>query len=172
MPKPKKHLIPTDKLQEQQKKFVDIMVENWGNISKVDAAIKAGYKSEGKSGKPYDQASRLLNPDLNPHICRYLEKRLSEEQEKYEKDKLRRYKTFERLRNGAEMKGQYTGAINAEFRAGQMAGMFVDKKEITHNTLEGMSREQLEERLQQLEKKIDDSSAIIDVTPNHIKEIT
>ena len=70
------------------------------------------------------------------------------------------------------MKGQYTGAINAEFRAGQMAGMFVDKKEITHNTLEGMSREQLEERLQQLEKKIDDSSAIIDVTPNHIKEIT
>ena len=130
MPKPKKHLIPTDKLQEQQKKFVDIMVENWGNISKVDAAIKAGYKSEGKSGKPYDQASRLLNPDLNPHICRYLEKRLSEEQEKYEKDKLRRYKTFERLRNGAEMKGQYTGAINAEFRAGQMAGMFVDKKKI------------------------------------------
>ena len=51
-------------------------------------------------------------------------------------------------------------------------GLYLEKKEITHNTVEGMSREQLEERLQQLEKKIDDSSAIIDVTPNHIKEIT
>ena len=172
MPQLRKHLRKTSDLKEQQKKFVDILVENWGQISKVDAAMKAGYKSKTESGKPYDQASRLLNPDINPHICRYLEKKLSEEQEKYEKDKLRRYKTFERLRNGAEMKGQYTGAINAEFRAGQMAGMFVDKKEITHNTLEGMSREQLEERLQQLEKKIGDSSAIIDVTPNHVKEIT
>lgn len=157
-------------LTAQQRKFVDILVSNWGQIKKADAAEKAGYTST--RGKPYEQASRLLNPDLNPHVCRYLEKRLQREQDKYEKDKLARFKTFERLRNGAEQKGQYTGAINAEFRAGQMAGMFVDKKEITHNTLEGMSREQLEERLQQLEKKIDDSSAIIDVTPNHIKEIT
>ena len=54
-------------------------------------------------------------------------------------------------------------------RAGQMAGMFIDKKEITHNTLEGMNREQLEERLQQLEQKIGESQAIIDVTPNHTK---
>ena len=157
-------------LTAQQRNFVDILVANWGQMKKADAAEKAGYTST--RGKPYEQASRLLNPDLNPHVCRYLEKKLQKETEKYEKDKLARFKTFERLRNGAEMKGQYTGAINAEFRAGQMAGMFVDKKEITHNTLEGMSREQLEERLQQLEKNIDDSSAIIDVTPNHIKEIT
>jgi uncharacterized membrane protein YgcG len=47
--------------------------------------------------------------------------------------------------------------------------MFIDKKEITHNTLEGMNREQLEERLQQLEQKIGESQAIIDVTPNHTK---
>ncbi len=46
-------------------------------------------------------ASKLLNQDLNPHVCRYLEKKLQRETEKYEKDKLKRYKTFERLRNGA-----------------------------------------------------------------------
>ena len=46
-----------------------------------------------------------------------------------------------------------------------MAGMFVDKKEITHNTLEGMNREQLEKRLEELEGKIKDASNIIDVTP-------
>ena len=150
-------------LTAQQRNFVDILVANWGQMKKADAAEKAGYTST--RGKPYEQASRLLNPDLNPHVCRYLEKRLQKEQEKYEKDKLARFKTFERLRNGAEMKGQYTGAINAEFRAGQMAGMFVDKKEITHNTLEGMNREQLEKRLEELEGKIKDASNIIDVTP-------
>ena len=89
-----------------------------------------------------------------------LDKKLS-----YEKDKLKRYKTFERLRDGAEMKGQYTGAINAEYRAGQMAGMFIDKKEITHSSLEGMSRDQLEQRLVELEKKIGEGVNIIDVTP-------
>ena len=120
----------TIELTAQQRKFVDVLVANWGQIKKVDAAEQAGYKS--KNGKPYEIASRLLNPDLNPHVCRYLEKKLQKETEKYEKDKLRRFKTFERLRNGAEVKGQYTGAINAEFRSGQMAGMFVDKKEITH----------------------------------------
>ena len=70
---------------------------------------------------------------------------------------------FERLRDGAEQKGQFTGAINAEYRAGQMAGMFVDKKEITHNTLEGMSREQLEKRLQELESKIGENTTIIEL---------
>jgi hypothetical protein len=129
----------------------------------VDAAIKAGYTS--KKGKPYEMASKLLNPDLNPHVCRYLEKRLQRETEKYEKDKLKRYKTFERLRDGAEMKGQYTGAINAEYRAGQMAGMFIDKKEITHSSLEGMNRDQLEQRLAELEKKIGEGANIIDITP-------
>ena len=79
--------------------------------------------------------------------------------------KLRRYKIFERLRNGAEAKGQYTGAINAEFRSGQLAGQFVDKKEIAHTTLEGMSRDQLEKRLEELENKINDNANIIDVTP-------
>ena len=98
-------------------------------------------------------ASKLTNPHLNPHVCRYLEYKLSKETEKYEKDKLRRYKTFERLRDGAEQKGQYTGAIAAEFRSGQLAGQFVDKKEVVHSTLEGMSREQLRKKIERNRKQ-------------------
>ena len=162
----KNQLKTTNELTEQQKKFVDLLVANWGQIKKVDACSQAGYKS--KKGKPYEMASKLLNPDLNPHVCRYLEKKLQQELDKYEKDKLRRYKTFERLRDGAEQKGQYTGAINSEYRAGQMAGMFVDKKEVTHVGLEGMSREQLEKRLSELEGKIGEAKNIIDVTPEEI----
>ena len=164
MGKKPNQLKTTLELTAQQRKFVDILVANWGNIKKVDACLQAGYTS--KKGKPYEMASKLLNQDLNPHICRYLEKRLQRETEKYEKDKLKRYKTFERLRDGAEQKGQYTGAINAEYRAGQMAGMFIDKKEITHSSLEGMSRDQLEQRLNELEQKIGEGVNIIDITPD------
>ena len=107
-------------------------------------------------------ASKMLDPKINPHIVRALENKLDKEAEKYEKDKLRRYKTFERLRDGAENKGQYTAAINSEYRSGQLAGLFVDKKEIQHTTLEGMSREQLEERLKDLENKIGANTIIVE----------
>ena len=122
----------TDQLTTRQKLFVEILVKNWGQISKFAALKKAGYNSKNDATARV-LASKLTNPNLNPHICRYLENSLAVEQEKYEKDKLRRYKTFERLRDGAEAKGQYTGAINSEFRSGQLAGLFVDKKEVTHN---------------------------------------
>ena len=145
MPQKSKQLRTVSDLTDKQKKFVNNLVENWGQISKVDALIKAGYSSKSKDAAMV-MASRFTNPNLNPH-------------------KLRRYKVFERLRNGAEAKGQYTGAINAEFRSGQLAGQFVDKKEISHSTLEGMSRDQLEKRLEELEKKIGDNTNIIDVTP-------
>ena len=41
----------------------------------------------------------------------------------------------------------------------------VDKKEVKHVGLEGMSREQLEKRLSELEGKIGEAKNIIDVTP-------
>ncbi len=78
----------------KQRKFVDILASNWGNITKADACIEAGYTTKDGS-KPYETASKLTNPELNPHVCRYLEKRLSQELHKYEKDKLKTYKVFE-----------------------------------------------------------------------------
>jgi len=164
MPQIKKELRTTDHLKPKQKEFVNILVKHWGIISKSAALQKAGYKTKNDASARV-LASKLTNPNLNPHICRYLESQLSREQEKYEKDKLRRYKTFERLRDGAEAKGQYTGAINSEYRSGQLAGLFIDKKEVMHNTLEGMNREQLEKRLEELERKIGEGVNIIDITP-------
>ena len=46
--------------------------------------------------------------------------------------------------------------------------MFIDKKEVTHNTLEGMSREQLEKRFAELESKIGKAKNIINVTPEEV----
>ena len=46
-----------------------------------------------------------------------------------------------------------------------MANMFVNQTEVKHVGLEGMSREQLEKRLGEIEKKIGEAKNIIDITP-------
>ena len=46
-----------------------------------------------------------------------------------------------------------------------MANMFVNQTEVKHVGLEGMSREQFEKRLGEIEKKIGQAKNIIDVTP-------
>ncbi len=164
MPQRKKIVRTQKDLTTKQKNYIDILVNDWGNITKVDALLKAGYKSKNKDAAMV-LASKLTNPNLNPHVCRYLEYKLSKEQEKYEKDKLRKYKRFDDLSKKAENKGQLGVAVNAEFRSGQMAEMFVNKSEVKHVGLEGMSREQLEKRLSELEQKIGEAKNIVDVTP-------
>jgi phage terminase small subunit len=167
MPAKKNVLKTTIELTAKQRTFVDILVASWGKISKVEAAQRAGYKSNKAEG-PTETASRLTSPSKNPHVCRYLEKRLQQELQKYEKDKLLDYKKYEDLGDRAAKAGQYTAAINALFRKGQMSGFFIDRKEIKHMGLEGMSREALEKRLSELERKIGEGKEIINVTPEKI----
>ena len=164
MPQRSKQIRTIEDLTTKQKKFIDTLVSQWGQITKTDALIKAGYKCKNKDAAMV-LASKLTNPNLNPHVCRYLEHKLGTEKDKYEKDKLRRYKRLEYLSNKAESKGQIGVAVNAEYRSGQMANMFVNQTEVKHVGLEGMSREQLEKRLGEIEKKIGEAKNIIDVTP-------
>ena len=125
--KKKNVLKSTSELTLKQKAFVDIYVSNWGEITKVEAARRAGYKSNKPEG-PTEIASRLTDPNKNPHVVRYMEMKYNQELKKHEGDKLKKYKRFETLSKKAEDKKQYAVAVNAEFRSGQMAGMFVDKK--------------------------------------------
>jgi hypothetical protein len=85
--------------------------------------------------------------------------RFGKELKMYEGDNLRRFKRLERLANKAEGKDQYAAAINAEYRSGQLAGAYVDKREVKVTGLEGMSREELENKLQELSQKIDGYNA-------------
>ena len=98
MPQRSKLVRTISDLTTNQKNFIDILVENWGKITKTDALMQSGYNCKTRESAMV-LASKLTNPDINPHICRYLEKKLSEEKEKYEKDKLRRYKLLDFGRN-------------------------------------------------------------------------
>ena len=72
----------------------------------------------------------------------------------------------------AEKEKQYAAAINAEYRSGQLAGAYVDRKEVTVTGLEGMSREQLEKKLEELSNKIDGYNAkTIEVKSEDVAEI-
>ena len=86
-----KALRTIDDLTPKQRKFIDILVANWGEITKGEACKRAGY--EAKSDKNFsDIGSRLTQRRHNPHVVKYLDQQLEIAKAKYEKDKLRRYK--------------------------------------------------------------------------------
>ena len=63
------------------------------------------------------------------------------------------------MKKNCGIQDQYAAAINAEYRSGQLAGAFVDRKEVRVTGLEGMSREELEKKLKELSNKIDGYNA-------------
>jgi len=145
-------------LTPKQKMFVEILVQEWGTITQAEALRRAGYLCKDENSAK-STASQLLSRKTSPHVAKYFDTRFDKEIKKYESDTLRRFKRFERLSDKAEKKEQFAAAINAEYRSGQLAGAFVDRKEVTVTGLEGMSREQLEEKLSELSKKIDGYNA-------------
>ena len=154
----KKELRTESDLTPKQKMFVEIYVKDWGSITQAEALKRAGYvcKNENDYGSI---ASRLLSRKANPHVANYFDKRFSKELKMYEGDNLRRFKRLDRLADKAEKKDQYAAAINAEYRSGQLAGAYVDRKEVRVTGLEGMSREELENKLKELSEKIDGHNA-------------
>jgi hypothetical protein len=55
-----------------------------------------------------------------------------------------------RLRDEAADSGQISSAISAEISRGKVAGLYVEKKEVTVNKIESMSDEELISKLQEL----------------------
>ena len=167
----KKNSLKTElELTPKQRMFVEIMVSEHGSITQHEAYKKAGFnaasENSAKSG-----ASQLLNRKINPHVAKYYDKRFEQEVKKYTGDQLRRYKRLERIADKAEEDKQYAAAINAEYRSGQLAGQYVDRKEVTVTGLEGMSREQLEKKLEELSNKIDGYNAkTIEAKPGDVEE--
>jgi hypothetical protein len=150
-----------DDLTMKQTLFIDKLIEHWGQKNKMDI-VKEVYGEPGKEMSDKSASAigaRLTNRRINPHVVSYLDKRKSEAVAFYEKDKLRRYKRLEYYANSAAGDKQWASAINAEYRSGQLAGMYIDKRELTVNGLEGMSRVELEKKLQELSKKIDGHNA-------------
>ena len=158
-------------LTPKQRLFVDILVANWGEISYADACRQAKYECKNESDYSVI-ASRLMNRRLNPHVAKYLDQQYEKEVNKFSKDKLKRFRRLDKLSKKAEENKQFNVSVQAEYRSGQLAGLYVDKREVKVSGLEGMSRDELENKLKELSNKIDGYNAkTIEAETTDIKEL-
>lgn len=134
-----------------QKRFAELYVYEKGVLSNYEVAIAAGYAQKSA----YQRAYELLNPDICPHVVRYIEKLKSEMNEKYRCDFETHKKELWQLREMAKKKNNVQTAVRAEELRGKAAGLYVDRL-LTANknmsNLDNLSMEELEEKIKYYRK--------------------
>jgi phage terminase small subunit len=150
-------------------KFVTEYVSGDGRVTLKEAAIRAGYKETSASV----MAWQLTNPDLNPHIVAAIQEYRAELASKYNTSYERHMKDLQLIRDKALEAGAYAAAVQAEYRRGQALGtIYVERKEIRHGTIDSMSKEEVQRKLDELKKLYGGPppTAIIDLNPSDVRE--
>tara|TARA_R100001440_G_scaffold53936_1_gene73776 strand:+ start:237 stop:797 length:561 start_codon:yes stop_codon:yes gene_type:complete len=144
--KPEKML----ELTPKQMKFVDIFIEKGHLQSAKQCAIDAGYAESGATVN----ASQLQNPKYYPHVVAEIDRKRAELARRYSITYKSHIEKLAKLRDSAEAAGNFTGAIAAEKYRGMVAGLYIDRKEIMHGTIDQMSVGEVEDKLIELRKKL------------------
>lgn len=167
------------KMTMMAKRFADRFAE--GDCTATQAAREAGYSPKSAGQIAY----QLLNPRVTPQVVEYLAYLRDVKSAKYGVSKEGMLERLYVLSRGAEDAGQYSAAINAEKIRASLAGLTIDRRE-TVSSVDGMTKEQVIERLEDLKKKhpaafqiiegeysepepIPDSN-LIDVTPDQTSD--
>ena len=150
------------KLSEKQRRFVLFLVHSEGLKTATQCAIDAGYAA----GSARVRASELQNPDRYPLVAKAIDAERRASVERYKCSQERSLSTLARIRDQASAAGNYNAAVAAETRRGQIAGLYVDKKEILTGTIDSMSREEVEKKLQDLKEQYS-----IETTFEEVKEL-
>ena len=146
------------KLTNRQKEFSRHYVD--GINSNAECAKKAGYSNTNGIAKI--QAYKLLDTQLFPHVAEFIEELREDRERKYGVTLMGQLKRLRDLSIGAEEKGHFSAAINAEKTRSALGGLTVDRRETNHfHAIENMSREEVEGRLGELRKS--HPGAFIDV---------
>ena len=142
-------------LTPKQRTFAEVFVAHYPNITKKEAAERAGYS------KPTCEkwGSILTNPEKSPHVVSYIEE-MREKGVTHYKDFLRHLKRLDGLSKRAEDKGQMAAAINSEFRLGQAAGFYIDRKEIKTQNLSALSKEDLIKEIRSLNHELGENKVV------------
>lgn len=78
---------------------------------------------------------------------------------KYETSYDKHLKRMYELSSRAEEAGNWNAAVAAEKNRGQVAGLYIDKKEIKYGTIDSMSMEEVDAKIVELEKRLSGESA-------------
>ena len=134
------------RLTPKQQAFVEIFVKENGRMTATDCAKQAGYSEKSA----IIQASVMRNPKYFPHVVKAIEDLQREYAEASKIDFVKHSRELARLRDTAVVNGQIGPAVNAEYRRGQLAGFYVDRKEVVTASLDNMSRPELEDKLKEI----------------------
>jgi len=137
-------------LTEKQRKFIEILMKKGTFMSGKECAIEAGYAEDSAAV----MASKLQNPKTYPLVAAEIEKRRNELNKRYSINYKSHINTLAAMRDKALEAQNYTAAIAAEKYRGMAAGLYIDRKEIRHGSIDQMSSKDVEEKLNELREKL------------------
>ena len=131
---------------------------------------KPGYSEKSATAA----ACNLRNPKYYPKVVEAIENLQREYAEATKVDVVRHSKELARLREKAVENGQLGPAVVAEYRRGQLAGFYVDRKEVVTASLDNMTRKELESKLKEIRDNniVNAEYEIIDAIEDKHKEST
>lgn len=147
-------------LTERQKIFAELYVE--GTYTNTECARRAGFSHD--IANVY--AAKLLNGNDFPHVVEYIKELREAKERKYGVTTIGQLERLYNLSRGAEDAKQFSAAINAEKLRSALGGLTTDRRE-TLNRIENMSRDQILDRLQELQHKY---PFLRDVTPREAED--
>ena len=146
----------------QHWKFIQELCDGDGKKTLVQAALAAGYAESSAAEMSY----RLTDPRQSPHVVAAIQRYRQDLAEKYGTTFERHMRDMQDIRDRALEAGNYSAAVQAEYRRGQALGtIYVERKEIRHGTIDSMSLEEVKRKLEEIKMVYGDPAGIIDVTP-------
>jgi phage terminase small subunit len=153
-------------LSAQEWKFVEEFCAGDGHVTLKEAALRAGYSEAWAKNR----ARELTDPEICPHIVAAIQERRRELGEKYGTTFERHMRDLQVIRDQALAAGAYGAAVQAEFRRGQALGtIYIDRKEIRHGTIDSMSKEDVQRKLEEIKRLYGGVVDVVDLKSLELK---
>ena len=139
-------------LTDLEKKFAELFVDNYysqDTKTNTELAKLSGYAPESAYQRGYENTTYRIKP----HVVQRIEELKDDFRIRNQITPEKHMARLNHLGKRAEHKDMIGVAVNAEVHRGKMAGYYVERKLLAHQTLEDMTEEQINEKLKQLEDK-------------------
>ena len=152
-----------DRLTPKQIKFCVLFVQEGDTKTATQCAIEAGY-SENRAKQ---EASELRR---HPGCAEYIRELRNQEEKRYEVNLHKHLKRLDQLSRGAEEKGNWNAAVTAEKSRGQVAGLYIDRKEIMHGSIDQLNREEVDKLLSDMDKRLSVEGSFEEIDDDKTRE--
>ena len=116
-------------------------------VTQTEAAIQAGYAKSNA----HAIASKMLNGRDFPQILDRIQQLKIELQQKYEVTFESHVRKLSQIRDESLANQNYASAVAAEKARGQVAGLYIDRKEILHGKIDQMDRQEVMDEIKRIQ---------------------